>query len=68
MRKSNIIERECNDIKYSHMIREIFRVRVVTDTIATLGFIQGREFFIQTHDNQRLKKHNELMKQKLHLV
>jgi len=62
MAKSNITERECNDIMYSHMIRERFRMRVVTDTIITSGSVQGREFFSQTYDNQRLKKHSELMK------
>ena len=68
MAKSNITEIGCNDIMYSHMIRERFRMRVVTDTIVTSRSVQGREFLTQTHDNQRLKKHFELMKQKLHLV
>jgi hypothetical protein len=31
--KSNTIETGCSDIKQSHMIRERFRMRVVTDTV-----------------------------------
>lgn len=34
--KSNITETDCNDIKYSHMIRERFRMHVVTDTALKL--------------------------------